>query len=420
MRHHQNCSHTCPHNYAVEIDMLRQEVMALTYHHPGDALPPSALDEALEAVAVAFEELHAVNEALIQTQQVAVHEQQRYRELFALAPDSYLVTDLHGLIQEANHAAATLLHIATDQLVGLPLAIFVAPEARQGFRAQIACLRNGSEVRMWEVPMQPWRQAAFSAVCSVAPARDVQGQVIGLRWLLRDNSEQQLAFKALERRVQERTAELAQANSALEDALGRTQVLLRELHHRVKNNLQVIASLLNLQSASLHDPHIQKIVQDCQERIRAMALVHELLYRGRDLGRIDLAHYLEALAKQLFGSYCIDPERVHLSIQADEVSLDVNTAIPCGLLCHELLSNCLKHAFPAQQSGEVTVTVRSILNGQLTVTVHDTGIGFPEVVDLHETKSLGLQVACLLAKQLQGNLTLARDRGTCFTLTFPI
>jgi two-component sensor histidine kinase len=102
------------------------------------------------------------------------------------------------------------------------------------------------------------------------------------------------------------------------------------------------------------------------------------------------------------------------------VSLDVNTAIPCGLLCHELLSNCLKHAFPAQQSGEVTVTVRSMLNGQLTVTVHDTGIGFREVVDLHETKSLGLQVACLLAKQLQGTLTLARDRGTCFTLTFPI
>jgi PAS domain S-box-containing protein len=420
MRHRQDSPHTYPHNYAVEIEMLRQEVMALTYHQPGDALPPSALDEALEAVAVAFEELHAVNEALIQTQQVAIHEQQRYRELFALAPDSYLVTDLHGLIQEANHAAATLLHIATDQLVGLPLAGFVVPEARQGFRAQIACLRNGSEVHRWEVPMQPLRQAAFSAVCSVAPARDVHGQVIGLRWLLRDNSEQQLALKALERLVQERTAELAQANSALEDALGRTQVLLRELHHRVKNNLQVIASLLNLQSASLHDPHIQKIFQDCQERIRAMALVHELLYRGRDLGRIDLAHYLEALAKQLFGSYCIDPERVHLSIQADEVSLDVNTAIPCGLLCHELLSNCLKHAFPAQQSGEVTVTVRSMLNGQLTVTVHDTGIGFREVVDLHETKSLGLQVACLLAKQLQGTLTLARDRGTCFTLTFPI
>jgi two-component sensor histidine kinase len=273
---------------------------------------------------------------------------------------------------------------------------------------------------MWELPIQPWRQAAFPAMCSVAPARDVHGQVIGLRWLLRDNSEQRQAYKAIEQRVQEQTAELAQANAALQDALGQAQVLLRELHHRVKNNLQVIASLLNLQSASLQDPHIQAIFQDCQERIRAMALVHELLYQSHNLGRIKLAHYLEALAKQLFASYRIDPERVRLSIQADEVLLDVNTAVPCGLLCHELISNCLKHAFPGQQSGDVTITIRAIPAGQLTVTIHDTGIGFPESVDFHKTESLGLQVACLLTRQLQGTMTLARAGGTCFTLTFPL
>jgi two-component sensor histidine kinase len=244
--------------------------------------------------------------------------------------------------------------------------------------------------------------------------------VIGLRWLLRDNSEQQQANMAIEQHVQERTAELVQANAALQDALGQTQVLLRELHHRVKNNLQVIASLLNLQSASLHDLQTQAIFQNCQERIRAMALVHELLYQGGDLGRIQLAHYLEVLAKRLFGSYRINPERVHLSIQADEVWLDINTAIPCGLLCHELISNCLKHAFPDQQSGDVTITVRAIPAGQLTVTIHDTGIGFPAGVNFRKTESLGLQVACLLTNQLQGTITLTRDRGTCFTLAFPI
>ena len=420
MRRHQNTSYPYPHDYTAEMEMLRQAVVALIYRQPGDAPSPSALDEAIEAVAVAFEELHAVNEALTQTQQVAMHEQQRYRELFTFAPDSYLVTDLHGVIQEANQAAATLLHIAPDQLAGIPLALFVAPEARQDFRVRTACLQNGAEIRMWEVPIQPRRQAAFPALVSVAPAQDVHGQVIGLRWLLRDNSEQQQAYMAIERRVQEQTAELAQANTALQDALSQAQILLRELHHRVKNNLQVIASLLNLQSASLHDPHIQAVLQDCQERIRAMALVHELLYQGRDLGRIKLAQYLEVLAKQLFGAYRIDPERVHLSIQADEVLLDVNTAIPCGLLCHELISNCLKHAFPGQQSGDVTITIRAIPAGQLTVTVHDTGIGFPAGVDFHKTESLGLQVACLLTKQLQGAMTLTRDCGTCFTLTFPI
>jgi PAS domain S-box-containing protein len=420
MRRHQNTSYPYPHDYTAEIEMLRQAVVALTYRQPGDAPSPSALDEAIEAVAVVFEELHAVNEALTQTQQVAMHEQQRYRELFTFAPDSYLVTNLHGVIQEANQAAATILHIAPDQLAGIPLAVFVAPEARQDFRARTACLRNGAEVRMWEVPIQPRRQAAFPALVSVSPARDVHGQVIGLRWVLHDNSEQQQAYMAIEQRVQEQTAELAQANTALQDALGQAQILLRELHHRVKNNLQVIASLLNLQSASLHDPNVQAIFQDCQERIRAMALVHELLYQGRDLGRIKLAQYLEVLAKQLFASYRIDPERVHLSIQADEVLLDVNTAIPCGLLCHELISNSLKHAFPGQQSGDVTITIRAIPAGQLTVTIHDTGIGFPAGVDFHKIESLGLQVACLLTKQLQGTMTLTCDCGTCFTLTFPI
>jgi PAS domain S-box-containing protein len=420
MRHQQNPLPPSPHDYTAEIEMLRQELVALTYRQPGDAPSLSALDEAMEAVAVAFEELYAVNEALTQSQQVAMHEQQRYRELFTFAPDCYLVTDLHGVIQEANQAAAALLHIMPDQLVGIPLVVFIAPEARQDFRARIACLQNVAEVRQWEVPIQPRRQAAFPAACSVAPARDAHGQLIGLRWLLRDNSKQQQAHEALGQRVQERTEELAQANAALQAALDQAKVLLRELHHRVKNNLQVIASLLNLQSASLQDPHIQRIFHDCQKRIHAMALVHELLYQTHDLGRIEFGHYLEVLATQLFGSYHIDPERVHLSIQADEVSLDVNTAIPCGLLCHELLSNCLKHAFPAQRSGEVTITVRSIPAGQLTVTVHDTGIGFPEDVDFHAPQSLGLQVACLLTKQLQGTLTLTRDAGTCFTLTFPV
>jgi two-component sensor histidine kinase len=107
-------------------------------------------------------------------------------------------------------------------------------------------------------------------------------------------------------------------------------------------------------------------------------------------------------------------------MHADEVLLDVNTAVPYGLLCHELISNCLKHAFPGQQSGDVTITIRAIPAGQLTVTIHDTRIGFPERVDWYKTESLGLQVACLLTRQLQGTITLTRDGGMCFTLTFPV
>lgn len=151
-----------------------------------------------------------------------------------------------------------------------------------------------------------------------------------------------------------------------------------------------------------------------------MALVHELLYQADDLGRIELGRYLTALATQVFRSYRIDLERIRLTTRADEVYLEVSTAIPCGLLCHELLSNCLKHAFPEHRSGEVMITLQAVPAGQLTVMIGDTGIGFPAAVDFRHAQSLGLQVVCMLTEQLQGTIALDRHAGTRFRLTFPV
>jgi PAS domain S-box-containing protein len=402
------------------IERLRHQVMELTQRWCGVAPPPPSLAEALEELDVACEELQAVNDELIQAQQTALRQQLRYQELFELAPDGYLVTDLHGCIQEANRAAAALLNIEQRRLMRKPLAVFVATEVRRAFLEQVTWLQNGAEVHEWGVPIQPRHKAAFPASVSVAPARDAHGQVIGLRWLLRDITPWQHVHEAIEQQVQTRTAQLAQANTALQTALGQVETRFKELHHRVKNNLQVIANLLYLQSASLQDPPTQAILQDCQERIRAMALVHELLSQAGDPGRLQLTRYLTTLATHLFQFYRIDLGRIHLSIQADEVELDVNTAILCGLLCHELLSNCLKHAFPAPRSGAVTITLRVEPAGQLTLTVRDTGIGFPAALDFRQTHSLGLRLVRMLIAQLQGTITLARDGGTCVTLTFPV
>jgi PAS domain S-box-containing protein len=374
----------------------------------------------MEELSVAVEELQTVNAALAQTQQAAIGEQLRYQELFEFAPDGYLVTDPYGHIQEANRAAATLLNIAPHQLAGKPLAVFIARETRQPFRAHLAWLQNGAGVREWEVRVQPRHKPAFPAVVRVAPARDPQGQVTGLRWLLRDITEWQQAHKSLEQRVRKRTAELTQANAALKAALSQAERLFRALHHRVKSNLQVIARLLQLQAESLQGPHTQAIFQGCQERIRAMAMVHELLCQADDLGRIELGRYLTALAAQVFQAYRIDLKRIQLTIQADEVYLEVNTAIPCGLLCYELLSNCLKHAFPEHRSGEVLITLQAVPAGQLTMTVSDTGIGFPGAVDFRHVESLGLQTVCRLTEQLQGTIALGHHGGTRFTLTFSV
>jgi PAS domain S-box-containing protein len=408
-----------PHEYTSEIEFLRQQITALTQRWRGVAPAPPSLAEAVEELAVTFEELHAVNEDLTQAQQAAVHNQQRYQELFEWAPEAYIVTDLHGVIQEANQAAADLLNIARHRLVGIPLAVFIAREERQPFRTQLAWLENGAEVREWKIRIQPRHKPAFPAVCRVAPARDVDGQLIGLRWLLRDITTWQQAQETLEQRIRERTAELAHANTALQAALDRAERLLQELHHRVKNNLQVVASLLDLQSEFLQDSHARAIFHECQERIRAMALVHELLYQVGDLEQIELAHYLRSLAAQLFQSYGVDPERIHLTMQADTVYLDGSAAIPCGLLAHEVLSNCLQHAFPAQQTGEVSITLQVGPPGQVTLTIRDTGVGLPEDLDVRRTASLGLQLVCALTEQLHGTIAFTRDTGTCVTLTFP-
>jgi PAS domain S-box-containing protein len=420
MRRHPRAPLTPLCDYSNEIETLRQQVVALTQRWHGAAPLPPSLTEAVQQVFVAFEVLQALNEELTQAQQAAIREQLRYRELFEFAPDGYLVTDLNGGIQEVNRAAAALLNIAPHRLARKPLAVFIARETRQAFRAHIAWLQNGAEVREWGVRIQPRHKPAFPAVVRVAPARDAQGQMIGFRWLLRNITEWQQAHEALEQRVRERTAELTQANAALQAALGQAERLFKGLHHRVKTNLQVIASLLHLQAESLQGLHTEAMFQHCQERIRAMALVHELLYQADDLGRIELGSYLKALAAQLFRSYCIDSGCIHLAIQADEVYLEVNTAIPCGLLCYELLANCLKHAFPDHRSGAVTITLQAVPAGQLTVTVRDTGIGFPVAVDFRHPESLGLRVVSMLTEQLQGTITLDRHDGTRFTLTFPI
>jgi len=183
-------------------------VVALEQHHSGTDEPPPALIEAVEELSVAIEELQAANEQLFHSHADAAGERWRYHELFEFAPDGYLVTDLHGVIQEGNQAAAALLHISPQRLPGKPLLVFVAKEDRQRFLTQLSTLQHSPEVHDWEVRLQPRQQPLFPAALSIAPARNAQGQVVGLRWLVRDITAPRSIRDELERRVQERTAAL--------------------------------------------------------------------------------------------------------------------------------------------------------------------------------------------------------------------
>ena len=356
----------------------------------------------------------------VQSSRITLQPRQRYQELFEGVPEAYLGTDLQGLIEEANRAAAQLFHLGRGKLAGLPLAVFIAREMRPAFRSQLAWLRNGAEVREWVIRVQPRHHPSVPVVCHVAPARDVDGQLIGLRWLLRDMTAQQQVQETLEQQVRELAMKLVYANSALQAMQDRAELRMRELHHLMKNCLQVVSSLLGCQEESLQDLRASAIFQTCQGRAQAMALVHELLYQGPDLERLDLGPYIRRLTLQLFEAYGIDRKQVHLTLQADAVSVDVHTAIPCGLLVHEVLANCLQHAFPAHQAGAVTITLRTEPAGQVALTIYDTGIGVPADLDVNHGGSFGLRLVRALTEQLQGTLVITRESVTCVTLRFPV
>jgi PAS domain S-box-containing protein len=212
--------------------------------------------------------------------------------------------------------------------------------------------------------------------------------------------------------------ERKKAEDRLQESLQEKEVLLREIHHRVKNNMQVISSLLNLQSRQIKDPDVLEMFKESQRRIRSMALIHERLYQSSDLSRIEFSQYLRNLATHLFHSYQVDASRVQLRIEAEEVHLNVNTAIPCGLIVNELVSNALKHGFPEGRSGELDIDLRRVAGDGYVLRVKDDGVGFPEGLDFRKTETLGMQIVSTLVSQIDASIDLVRDKGTEFTIHF--
>jgi PAS domain S-box-containing protein len=436
-----------PHEFSSAITSLWQRIETFqrrVYESPAPPPPLTMelleeLNTTLQELRIAEEELHQQAEELVSSQEAVAAEHQRYRELFHFAPDGYVVTDPQGIIVEANRAAAALLNIAQERLIRKPLAVFIALDDRQAFRSQLAWLQSGGRVREWEVGVQPRNRPPYPAALSCTASRSAQGIVIWLRWLLRDISERKQAEdvirranETLERQVKERTLALQTLNEQLHRDIARRaavegqlraslkekEVLLREVHHRVKNNMQVISSLLSLQSGQIEECHIRELFQESQHRIQTMALIHDTLYASGDLANINLLTFTSTLTSYLTNSYAIADHHITLHIQADEVIVPPDTAIPYGLILNELVSNALKHAFPDGRHGQINVLLRRHPPSQAVLTVQDNGCGFPQDVDFLATDSLGLQLVNALSEQLSGTIALERHNGTAFTLMF--
>jgi PAS domain S-box-containing protein len=213
-------------------------------------------------------------------------------------------------------------------------------------------------------------------------------------------------------------SERKQAEDRVKTSLREKDVLLREIHHRVKNNMQIISSLLRLQSRMIEDGKLIEMFKESQNRIRSMALIHEKLYQTEDFSRINFAEYIRSLTVHLFHTYKVNPNIVRMNVEVRDIFLDINRAIPCGLIINELVSNSLKHAFPDNKKGEVCIRLLTNKQKKTKLTVSDNGIGLPKNVNLLEPETLGLQLVSDLVNQIVGTIKVTRANGTAFHIAF--
>ena len=245
---------------------------------------------------------------------------------------------------------------------------------------------------------------------------DITGprEIVALREAFNSMTSQlDATMSSLEQQIEE----VKEKESALRKSLSEKEALLREIHHRVKNNLQVISSLLHMQSARSEDVNVRSVLAESEHRLRTMALVHEALYRTDNFAGIDVGAHLRRTLEELLRSYA----RTDLTarVEVEKVDLPIDTAIPCGLIVNELVTNTLKYAFPEKRKGTITLKLFRLEDGNVELIVQDDGIGFPEGVDFRTMRSMGMTIVTSLVEQLSGTITMDNTPGTTFHIRFP-
>jgi len=338
-----------------------------------------------------------------------VHEQiytldgmdQPYRTLVEAMNEGAVTLLPSGMVLYCNHRFAELVAMPLEQVIGAPFEQFVAPVNRTWYTTLLQTLSDGPCFGVCHL----WRG---------------DGQEIPTRLSLHGLPESGPGAICM---VVTDLTEYSQAMEQLHTTLREREVLLKEIHHRVKNNLQVMASLLRLQARAISDQRLQEVFRESQHRIQAMALVHEQLYATESFARIDSVSYLRALASGIVRAYAPGDGRVQLHCTGDEpVPLALDLAVPLGLIVTELVSNSAKYAFPEAYPGTIQLDIHS-QHDTLTVSVGDNGVGLPMQFDLNGAPSLGLQIVRSLTRQIRAILEVEHspvDPGVLFRLSLPL
>jgi PAS domain S-box-containing protein len=327
--------------------------------------------------------------------------EEKYRDLVENVNDVIYELNADGMVTYVSPAVESLLGYCVSEVMGRHFGEFVLPDDGVDPRENSQKLVSGRPLGS-NVYRALTKAGGIRWIRVSSQPRVVNSQVAGVRGVFTDVTDQ------------------VEAEQRLKAAVAEKETLLKEIHHRVKNNLQLISAMLALQARATGDERVTMAFEESQHRILSMAGIHEQLYRSRDLSQVDMATYIRDLTDELQHSY--GRPTITIKAEAVDVRLDIDRAIPCGLIVNELVSNALKHAFPidGQQAGEVWVTMRLLPaeEGEIELTVSDNGVGLRSPVDLEHTGTLGLTMVTLLSRQLGGMLEVDRNNGTTFRIRF--
>ncbi|HEY3250366.1 MAG TPA: PAS domain S-box protein [Ignavibacteria bacterium] len=336
----------------------------------------------------------------------SLHEsKEQYRVLAETATDAIISIDNESRILYTNSAAETIFGYSRAEMLGNTLTMLMPEQMRN---LHLSSLNNYIKTGKKKIN---WYAIEFKG-------RHKSGKEIPLEIsfseYIKNGSH---SFTGIIRDISERKKKDEQIIQSLKEK----EILLKEIHHRVKNNLQIIKSLLSIQLKFIKDKDAAAFITESMDRITSISLIHELLYKDRHLSKIEFNNYLRQITYHLFNVYGIDSERITIEVNANNIFLGIDAAVPCGLIINELLTNCLKYAFPGDRKGKIFIDINTYSDKGVTLRVFDNGIGISREFDINNPPSMGMQLVKTLATQLDGNIELeSNNNGTKFILKFPV
>ena len=327
--------------------------------------------------------------------------EQRFRAVAESAVDAIVTTNSKGNIIFFNNSLTKIFGYSKEELSGKPLTLLMPERYKKIYLNELQKFKKSGQHRLMgkTVTTTGLKKDNNEFPFEMSLSAWVSDGKTYFTSIIRDLTERQKADEQIKKSLQEK------------------EVLIREVHHRVKNNMQIISSLLNLQTRYVDDKETVNLLKESQNRVKSMAMIHEKLYQSHDLNHINIYDYINSLVKDLFYSYAIPKNQIIPVIEVEEINLNIETAVPCGLIISEIISNSLKYAFPGGREGEVHISLKH-KGEKFYLIIGDNGIGLPESIDFNNTDSLGLKLVNSLTEQIDGELELDRSQGTKFNITF--